>query len=46
MQIPEKGTQRDTESPQRDAEIFEKTVFPLWFSASSLRFSVFLLAPE
>ncbi|VAW42229.1 hypothetical protein MNBD_CHLOROFLEXI01-3297 [hydrothermal vent metagenome] len=27
-------------------EIFEKTVFPLWFSASSLRFSVFLLVSE
>ncbi len=39
MQIPEKGTQSDTEFPQSYAEIFEKTVFPLWFSA-------FLFAPE
>ncbi len=27
MQIPEKGTQSDTEFPQSYAEIFEKTVF-------------------
>ena len=46
MQIPEKGTQSYTEFPQSYAEIFEKTAFPLWFSASSLRFSAFLFAPE
>ena len=46
MQIPKKGTQGYTEFPQSYTEIFEKTVFSLWVSASSLRFSVFLFAPE